>query len=55
MQRRQSFGKDVPVFSIMFGEASADQLKPMAQLTRGRVFDGRKDLIAAFRTAKGYN
>ena len=51
----KNFGKDVPVFSIMFGDASEEQLTPLAQLTRGRVFDGRKDLIAAFRTAKGYN
>ena len=51
----KNFGKDIPVFSIMFGKADEAQLKPLAQLTRGRVFDGRQDLVKAFRTAKGYN
>lgn len=46
---------DVPVFSIMFGDASEDQLEELAERTRARVFDGRKDLIKAFRKAKGYN
>lgn len=48
-------GLDVPVFSILFGEADRTQLEPLAELTRGRVFDGTKDLIKAFRTVKGYN
>ncbi|MGD9503880.1 MAG: substrate-binding domain-containing protein [Syntrophobacteraceae bacterium] len=48
-------GKDIPVFSILFGEASGDQLGQIADLTRGRIFDGRKDLAKAFREAKGYN
>ena len=51
----KNFGKDIPVFSIMFGKADEAQLEPLAQLTRGRVFDGRHDLVKAFRTAKGYN
>lgn len=51
----QRLGLDIPVFSIMFGEASEDQLERLAKLTRGRVFDGRHDLVKAFRTAKGYN
>jgi len=46
---------DVPVFCIMFGEASKDQLDGIARLTRARVFDGRKDLVAAFRQVRGYN
>jgi Ca-activated chloride channel homolog len=47
--------QDIPVFSVMFGEAEEAQLKNLANLTRGRVFDGRSDLVKAFRTAKGYN
>jgi Ca-activated chloride channel family protein len=46
---------DVPVFAILFGEASENQLKQMADYTSGRIFDGRKDLIQAFRDARGYN
>ena len=51
----QRAGADIPVFSIMFGDAESGQLDALANLTRGRVFDGRQDLVKAFRTAKGYN
>ena len=46
---------DVPVFSIMFGDADRSQLDSLASLTRARVFDGKADLTAAFRNARGYN
>jgi Ca-activated chloride channel family protein len=46
---------DVPVFSVMFGEANQAQLKGLAELTRARVFDGKTDLVRAFKNAKGYN
>jgi Ca-activated chloride channel family protein len=46
---------DVPVFSIIFGDANQSQLDSLASLTRARVFDGKKDLAAAFKNAKGYN
>ena len=49
------FGADVPVFSIMFGSADPTQLEELAELTHARVFDGREDLIGAFRSVKGYN
>jgi Ca-activated chloride channel family protein len=48
-------GLEVPVFPIQFGEASVEQLDPIAALTRGKVFDGRTDLIQTFRDVKGYN
>jgi Ca-activated chloride channel homolog len=45
-----------PVFCIMYGDASDDQLKELARSTYGRVFDGRHGgLNEAFRNAKGYN
>lgn len=46
---------DVPVFAIMFGSASEDQLKRIANFTSGTIFDGRTNLVDAFRKAKGYN
>jgi Ca-activated chloride channel family protein len=52
---RQASGLDVPVFSIMFGDAKQSQLDELAVASRGRVFDGRTSLAAAFRTVKGYN
>lgn len=46
---------DIPVFSIAFGNADLKQLHRIAERTRARVFNGKKDLIKAFRQAKGYN
>lgn len=48
-------GLDVPVFSIMFGNAVERELDAIGDLTRARVFDGREDLVGAFRSVKGYN
>jgi len=45
----------IPVFSIMFGDADEKELTEISKLTGGRVFDGRRDLIDAFRKVKGYN
>lgn len=46
---------DIPIFVITFGGAREDQVAPFVERTTGRIFDGRNDLIGAFRTAKGYN
>ena len=46
---------DIPIYSIMFGEASEIQLKQIASLTNAKVFDGRKDLVKAFKEVRGYN
>ena len=48
-------GLDVPIFSIMFGSADPTQLEDLAELSNARVFDGREDLVGAFRSVKGYN
>lgn len=50
-----NLGKDIPVFAIKFGDASDEQLKDITELTRSSLFDGTKDLVTAFRKAKGYN
>lgn len=46
---------DIPIFSIMFGDATSEQLDELAKLSNARVFDGRTDLVSAFRSVKGYN
>lgn len=51
----EALGRDIPVFSIMFGDADPEQLEDLAELTHARVFDGREDLVEAFRSVKGYN
>jgi len=48
-------GRDIPVFTILFGQARKDQMQALANGMSGRMFDGRKDVIKAFREAKGYN
>jgi Ca-activated chloride channel family protein len=52
---KEGGGKDIPVYSITFGDADDSQLKEIAKLSSGRVFDGRTDLVRAFRQARGYN
>lgn len=52
----KSRGRDLPIFSIMFGDADPSQLKSLATLSNAKVFDGRSgDLAAVFRQAKGFN
>lgn len=48
-------GLDVPVMAIMVGDADAAALEAVAQLTNGRLFDGRANLGHAIRSVKGYN
>ena len=45
----------VPIYSITFGEASEYQLRQIANLTNGKVFDGKADLVRAFKEVRGYN
>ena len=51
----QKIGKDIPIYSIMFGNANEKQLKEIADLTNGKVFDGKEDLVNAFKLVRGYN
>ena len=52
----KSRGRDLPIFSIMFGDADPSQLKSLATLSNAKVFDGRSgDLAAVFRPVKGFN
>ncbi len=45
----------IRVFPILFGEASADELQNLANLTGGKVFDGSKGSLAqAFKQIRGY-
>ena len=51
----EELGTEVPVFSIMFGDADETQLQQMADYTNARIFDGREKLTEAFRSVRGYN
>ena len=47
--------KQIPIYSIMFGSASDYQLNGIAKLSNAKVFDGKKDLVRAFKEVRGYN
>ena len=47
--------KDIPIYSIMFGDASSYQLDEIARLSNAKVFDGRTNLLEAFKQVRGYN
>lgn len=50
-----SLGKDIPIYSIMFGDADSTQLESIAKLTNAKIFDGRTNLLEAFKQVRGFN
>ena len=50
-----NLGKEIPIYSITFGDAYEGELKDIANLTNGKVFDGKTDLLKAFKEVRGYN
>ena len=51
----KKLGKGIPVYAIMFGSASRYQLEEITDLANGKVFDGRSNLLGAFKEVRGYN
>lgn len=47
--------KQIPIYSIMFGAAYEYELQNIADLTNGKIFDGKSDLLKAFKEVRGYN
>ena len=47
--------KKVPIYSITFGDANEYQLNDIAELTNAKVFDGKTDLLRAFKEVRSYN
>ena len=47
--------KEIPIYSIMFGDAYEKELDDIADLTNAKIFDGKKDLLKAFKEVRGYN
>lgn len=46
---------NIPVFTVLFGNASPDELHTIAERTGGRVFDAREgNLSAVFKEIRGY-
>ena len=46
---------DIPIYSITFGDSSEYQLREIAFLTNGKVFDGKHNLKSAFKEVRSYN
>lgn len=51
----KDLNKEIPVYSITFGSAEEDELQEIANLTNAKVFDGKTDLLKAFKEVRGYN
>ena len=47
--------KSIPIYSITFGQADEEQLSFLASISNGKVFDGKTDLVKAFKEVRGYN
>lgn len=45
----------IPIYSITFGSADELQLRELAMLSNAKVFDGKTDLLKAFKDVRGYN
>ena len=46
---------NIPIYSIMFGASSEYELSRIADLTNGKVFDGKAGLRKAFALVRSYN
>jgi len=47
--------RGIPVFPILFGEGNAGDLRELAELTGGRLFDSRSmALVSVFKEIRGY-
>ncbi len=49
------YNSNVPIYSITFGSAEEEQLEELANLSNAKVFDGKTDLLRAFKDVRGYN
>lgn len=46
---------NIPIYSIMFGNAESSELYEIAKLSNAKVFDGRINLLSAFKEVRSYN
>ena len=47
--------KKIPIYSITFGDAYDYELNQISDLSNGKTFDGKKNLLKAFKEVRGYN
>ena len=51
----KNINKAIPIYSIMFGDADESQLNRISTMSNAKSFDGKSDLVKAFREVRGYN
>ena len=54
-QRYKELETKIPIFSITFGDATEYYLDDIAELSNAKVFDGKTDLVEAFKEVREYN
>ena len=47
--------KTIPIYGITFGASRESQLQEIAELTNGKLFDGKQGLTRAFKEVRSYN
>ena len=51
----KKYNLNIPIYSITFGDSDESQLQKIADLTNGKVFDGKSGLKQAFKKVRSYN
>ena len=51
----KEINRDIPIYSIAFGDASEWELDEISELTNAKTFNGKYDLVTAFKKVRGYN
>ncbi|MBE3595043.1 MAG: VWA domain-containing protein [Candidatus Carbobacillus altaicus] len=52
----QRTNRKVPIYTILYGEASSQELEDIADISGGKMFDGKKEpLQQIFKEVRGYN
>ena len=49
------YHSSIPIYSITFGDADETQLRDIASLSNAKVFDGKTDLLKAFKEVRSFN
>ena len=47
--------RKIPIYSIMFADALQSQLNKISEMSNGKVFDGKTNLVEAFKEVREYN
>lgn len=55
LKNKYQLSDKIPIYSITFGSASETQLNMIANLSNAKVFDGKNNLLEAFKEVRGYN